>query len=466
MTSKGEWILIDTLQFIDNVFASLATDEPLHITYRRLFSAVVGKLKIYARCSHGLHLMGNIMFGRDGESNTAETDHIYLDPDSEWYLGQALMTRHGSQDADVDSQLPPCTHRRYGETWQADGLKSRLNGLLEKCPMFSPVVNQFTAWEELFSSLGGDPSTLLNGGIPSNGIDCAGSEVLVISLSDPTGNLLCGQLGTILLWNQGAEPLERVCRDRGERLKSAAKTLSVFVSRLLTSQFGVREDTYLPSYRNAGQRPVSVLFADIRDFTPTTEICRNFNLVNELTEFIKDYTREMSSLVQKENGRVHGLTGDGIMAIFGEYDLDPRKSVERAIDAAKKMCSTFDALKSEFFGNPRIEEFFQNEYEPMDMRLGIGISFGPVIFDYFGLPGSRTYGPLGDHVNFAQRLESEANRFDPLLTSRKDPMRSPILVSRPAWIAAGRNPAVGCLGLSVKGKPHEYQCYECWPDGD
>jgi class 3 adenylate cyclase len=213
------------------------------------------------------------------------------------------------------------------------------------------------------------------------------------------------------------------------------------------------------------------MFADIRDFTPTTEICRNFNLIDELTEFVKKYTAEMSLCIQAEGGRVHALAGDGIMALFGEYDLDPRQAAARAIQAAQEMCEKFEVLKKDFFLNAKVLKFFHEENEPLDMRLGIGISFGSVIFDYFGLPGSRTYGPLGDHVNFAQRLESEANRFDPQLVNRlnrpKDcppGMRAPILVSRPAWVAAQRSTQDPPLAVSVKGKPYAYQCYECWPE--
>ncbi|MGH8548439.1 MAG: hypothetical protein ACRERU_07530 [Methylococcales bacterium] len=107
--------------------------------------------------------------------------------------------------------------------------------------------------------------------------------------------------------------VEEVSEIRGERLKTAAKTLSVFVSRLLESQYGVQQKTYLPSYRVGGQRRVAVMFADIREFTPTTEICRNFDLVNELIDFIKRFSREISAVVQESDGRIHGLMGDAIM---------------------------------------------------------------------------------------------------------------------------------------------------------
>ena len=117
-----------------------------------------------------------------------------------------------------------------------------------------------------------------------------------------------------------------------------------------------------------------------------------------------------------------------------------------------------------FFKVKNIAEFYRREYETIDFRIGIGINYGPVIFDYFGVSGSRIFAPLGDHVNFAKRLESEAHRFDSQLRDRDDRRRAPILVSRPAWIASDEfEGPKRSLSLSIKGKPNEIECYEFWP---
>jgi len=174
------------------------------------------------------------------------------------------------------------------------------------------------------------------------------------------------------------------------------------------------------------------MFADIRDFTPTMEIARNFRLDLDVQEFMRDYCREMSKIIVANGGRVGGYSGDGIMALFGEYDLNPMETMTRAVEAAKQMVTSFDQLKKTFLGKAPIQNFLKRAVEPLDFRLGIGINFGEVIFDYFGSEGSRVYSALGDHVNFAQRLESQAARHDDRVPGG---MRAPILLSRPAWMA-------------------------------
>lgn len=290
-------------------------------------------------------------------------------------------------------------------------------------------------------------------------IQCETAQLLAIPLAAASEKMPTGNLGTILLWNNQKKNTDEISNLRRERLILSAKIFSSFVSRFLTTHYGISAETYLPSYRISGQRSVAIMFADIRDFTPTTEVLRNFGLVPELTNFILDYSRAMCEIILGQGGRVQGMAGDGIMALFGEYSLDRKKVIDSAVTAARQMCIKFASLKEQFFTTPRMQHFFNNEYEPMDFRLGIGINFGPVIFDYFGAVGSRVYSPLGDHVNFAQRLETQANRLDEHLHK----MRAPILISRPAWVAAGRPAEWGAVPLQVKGKPYEYQAYECWP---
>lgn len=247
---------------------------------------------------------------------------------------------------------------------------------------------------------------------------------------------------------------------REERLILAAKILSGFVSRLFETRYDVSGETYLPSYRIPGQKAVAVLFADIRNFTPVTEILRNFGRIPDLNQFMLNYCREMFDIIASHGGRVDGLAGDGIRALFGEYDSKSDKVVASTVVAAKQMCLKFEALKKAFFATPPMREFFHQEYEPLDLDLGIGVNFGPVIFDYFGAPGSRVYSPLGDHVNFAQRLEAEANRFDAQLRRA----RAPILLSRPVHALLGQPPELKPVSLQMKGKSYEYQAFECWPD--
>jgi len=265
-------------------------------------------------------------------------------------------------------------------------------------------------------------------------------------------------LGTILLWRNSAGEMATNLGERAKSLEAPTKSIGFFLGQFFESHYGMSQKTYLPSYRKAEQKNVAIMFADIRDFTPTTEICRNFNLDIEWKQFMVDYCKRMCEIIQKHGGRMHAFAGDGIVALFGEYVCDPKCVLRSVVEAAKEMCGSFVDLKQSFFSQKRIHEFIEREYEPMDFQLGIGINYGPVVFDYFGAPGSRVYCPLGDHVNFAQRLESQAARFD----DRLGRQRAPILLSRPAWHAASLNtqPSQVPLTLHVKGKPYDYQAFE------
>ena len=145
------------------------------------------------------------------------------------------------------------------------------------------------------------------------------------------------------------------------------------------------------------------------------------------------YTHSMCDIVVQHSGRVQALAGDGIMAVFGEYVDGPAAAVGNAFQAAKRMVTEFRRIRNAFFDSERMRQFFAREYEPLDCSLGIGINYGQVIFDYFGHGAGRFYTALGDHVNFAQRLETQADRFDKRI-GRK---RAPILLSRPVWKLLG-----------------------------
>jgi class 3 adenylate cyclase len=461
---RGSWVLTDTLQFVNNLFLSLNADEPLNILLPRVFTEVIGKMLYYANCTHGLHLFANTPFS--GE--VLEAHYLYIDQDTSTYLTAALKHRYPFKPKHIDAfELGQIRPPQYLPTYfeAAEGIKQRteLNDLLSNCHPYIPNVHETTHWQNFLNNLNKNAESRANTVGPGHeffrAFDCKAKQLLVIPLTQTDRKLPAGQLGTVLLWNNRDAAGSASHNVRHERLIPAAKVFSVFIQQLLKRNYGMSADTYLPSYRLPGPRSVGIMFADIRGFTPATEVMRNFGLVPELTEFMVRYCSEMCKIIVAHNGRVNGMAGDGIMALFGEYALDDRQIIQLAVKAAMEMYNQFQGLKKAFFGTKRIEKFFQNEYEPMDLDLGIGLNYGPVIFEYLGTSGYRTYSAIGDHVNFAQRLESQANRFDVRL-SRK---RAPILASRPVWRLAGYPSGWEPVTIEVKGKPNEYQAYECKP---
>lgn len=449
MRDGGAWVDFDCLHFVNNLFLSWKPDEPFDVLLPRLFAQMLGKLMFYARASHGLHVLANCL----GELDPPiEIDHLYLSPASQTCLSAALTQRQPGFRVSGATWCATDYTRATLEGRTARALKTELMNLVSaSSPYFFPKVHSRSDWDRFLGYLNRRRRDA--GSVP---IECSVENILVTSLAAPTQKLPAGLLGATLLWN--CDPIVNADLRR-ERLITASKIISDFLKQFLQAHYGIAENTYLPSYRRPGEREVAILFADIRNFTATSEILRNFGLVKEWVGFMRRYTEAMCRIITAIGGRVNGMSGDGVMAIFGEYALDRKEAVETAIAAAKEMCREFRGLRSAFLEEESIRKFLSEKYEPLEFGFGVGVNFGIVSFDYFGAPGSRAYNPCGDHVNFAQRLESEAGRFDPQLGRE----RKPILVSRPVCnvAAQGKWPSIV---LEVKGKAYRYCAYECNPD--
>jgi class 3 adenylate cyclase len=450
MANKAYWINLDTLQFVNNLLMTLQPDEPLGIQLRRIFAESVAKLMFYADCDSGIHLFANKLGDKD-----LEVHALYMDSLAKEYAAEALRHRQPPWTTCVLPNILPCYVRTHVEGREGHSLIADLKSCLDPCNLYFVRTQGSRIWCDLFR----DIST---GGTASAGrpmIECPAGEVLVIRLrrSNETNadqRLIAGLLGTVVLWNRDGQPLAST---RTERIIPAAKTISDFAFRYFKTHHSIEEATYLPSYRTPGPRTVAIVFADIRNFTACSEILRNFNLAHLWTTYIRDYTAAMCEVVNQMGGRVQSITGDGIMAIFGEYSTDREGTAKSATRAATEMLRRFEAVKIDFFNKAEITKFTNEKYEPLEFGIGIGVNFGDVLFDYFGADGSRVYGATGDNVNFAQRLESAAGRFDP--HTRKE--RAPILVSRPVWQLVGAPGDWLPVVLEVEGKPYRYRAYEC-----
>jgi class 3 adenylate cyclase len=458
--TEDDWIYYDSQQFLINLHSSLPIDDPLQTTLRDVFSHVLAKLIWYSGSAGGLHLLTNTIEGREGGIEVFETALLPLSPSDSIAIRTGRQARQALSSARAgETKLPEYLHRRVPDAARAQMLTETLNQRLLNCRPHAPLPQDARSWADLIGHLHDDESATEDRSI-ADGLRRV-SRVLVIPLTKPTKKLPTGRLGAVLLWNDRVKDVEHEWQRRSRQLYLTARNMALFIERLLHSRYEAEEHTYLPSYRVPGERFVTVLFADIRNFTPTTEVLRNFGMGNLWWTFMRDFHRGMGDIVKREGGRVHSTAGDGFMSLFGEYAIEPRVGVDSALNAARAMCGVFDELRSAFMASDGMKSLFENQVEYIDFRLGVGINCGLARFDYFGAEGSRVYAPLGDHVNFAQRLETEANRFDEALKRR----RSPILVGRPVWIRAGCPAEASVLTLQIKGKAHQYQAYECWPEG-
>jgi class 3 adenylate cyclase len=204
-----------------------------------------------------------------------------------------------------------------------------------------------------------------------------------------------------------------------KRAKDAIVTTTILNSvrilgKFLDSEYDNVKRFYIPHYRRPKvDKDVAILFADIRGYSKITKIIRMKNEFDILEEMVNNYYLTMGNIIQNY-GRVHQFLGDGIMAIFGEHESEDKcKTVLSSVCCALAMEDIFKRISSDWLKNERMRDAQINEN--LKLALGVGINFGRVRFNYFGGKGHREYSPIGDHVNFAQRLMDHAARNYPLV---------------------------------------------------
>ena len=136
-------------------------------------------------------------------------------------------------------------------------------------------------------------------------------------------------------------------------------------------------------------KDVTILFADLRDFTPMTE-SHDPKLV---VKIMNNYFEKMTDVIQQEGGLVLQFLGDEIYAVFGA-PISRADHPERAYRAATTMNQRLIDLN----------EMFKDRGWP-PLRHGIGIHTGEVVAANIGSPDRLSYLLVGDTVNLASRLQ-------------------------------------------------------------
>jgi class 3 adenylate cyclase len=136
----------------------------------------------------------------------------------------------------------------------------------------------------------------------------------------------------------------------------------------------------------------TIVFSDIRGFSALAERLPP----REVAEVVGRHLTAMAEVVTGHGGVLDKFAGDAVMAVFGA----PRPAADharRALGCAAAMQRRQQALneEAERAGLPAFQ-------------IGIGVNTGTVIAGTLGGPGRLDYTVLGDAVNVAQRLQSEA----------------------------------------------------------
>jgi len=131
----------------------------------------------------------------------------------------------------------------------------------------------------------------------------------------------------------------------------------------------------------------TILFADIRGFTPLSENKDPQYIVS----LLNSYFSIMADIILKNKGTLDKYLGDGILAFFGAPVIR-EDHAESAVRSALEMIAGLDKLNKD-----------QNILPPL--KIGIGIHTGYAIVGNIGSELKMEYTIIGDTVNTASRIE-------------------------------------------------------------
>ncbi|KPZ52491.1 CHASE2 domain-containing protein [Pseudoalteromonas sp. P1-25] len=138
------------------------------------------------------------------------------------------------------------------------------------------------------------------------------------------------------------------------------------------------------------KRNMTVLFADIRNFTALSEGMSP----NQLSDYLNQYLSATTKVIFDNNGTIDKYVGDMIMA-FWNAPLEDSEHARHSVEAALAMVAGLSSLNKAF-----------SEQQLPAVSIGVGISTGEMNVGDMGSVYRKAYTVLGDAVNLGSRVES------------------------------------------------------------
>lgn len=196
-----------------------------------------------------------------------------------------------------------------------------------------------------------------------------------------------GELEAALLEVMAGAVSSGLARQRQEQLRAS---LTQFFSPAVTERLEKNDD--LLAGRDV---EVSVLFCDIRGFSTISERVGPQRTI----EWINDVLTELSQCVMQTDGVLVDYVGDEVMAMWGAPGDQPDHA-ERACQAACEMLRRREAIHQRW-----------HEITPERFGFGIGINTGIARVGNTGSKVKFKYGPLGNTVNLASRVQGVTKKL-------------------------------------------------------
>ncbi|HEX7973235.1 MAG TPA: adenylate/guanylate cyclase domain-containing protein, partial [Anaerolineales bacterium] len=146
------------------------------------------------------------------------------------------------------------------------------------------------------------------------------------------------------------------------------------------------------SHQTGERRVVTILFCDVKGSTSMAESLDP----EEWARIINLALKYLIGPVQRHDGTVAQVMGDGILALFGAplgHEDDPQRAVLAGLDILEGIRVFHEQIKRE---------------RKLDFNVRVGIHTGLVVVDEVGSGQQVKYTAIGDTVNLAARMEQTA----------------------------------------------------------
>jgi len=212
-----------------------------------------------------------------------------------------------------------------------------------------------------------------------------------------------------------------------KRLRAAQDMFRRYVSPAVVDRLpSDPDDLQLGGHR----QEVTILFADICDFTAFSEKLTPERLV----EILNQYLSMAATAILMYEGTLDKFMGDALMGIFNA-PLAQDDHVLRAVRAAAAM-------------QRAVADYHHHTGEKHGLSFGVGIHVGEVIVGNVGMPDRMDYTAIGDAVNVARRIQE------------KTPAGK-VLISEAAYqVVKASVDAVYYAEMQVKGRKQRVRTYE------
>ncbi|MBI5496616.1 MAG: protein kinase [Deltaproteobacteria bacterium] len=177
---------------------------------------------------------------------------------------------------------------------------------------------------------------------------------------------------------------------RARAASRMVEDLARFVAPEVKQELDRRSETDVAALLSHREMVCTVLFCDIKGFTPLCERLKPGEVATLLTQ----YFNALTDAVMAEKGSLNKFIGDACMGLFG-VPLPLDNNSLRAVNAGAGIIQRIHALQQTL---------------PPDRRfqVRVGINTGVAVAGAFGSERRMEYTVLGDVVNTAARLESNA----------------------------------------------------------